>query len=61
MERVLDVAEQVVNVFASDDQTPLLGLVQLPRMPRTLRCELRHNSSKYFNFEESFSQMGGFR
>ena len=35
MERMLDVAEQVVNVFASDDQTALLGIVQLPRMPRT--------------------------
>jgi hypothetical protein len=35
MEGVLNVAEQVVDVFASDDQTALLRLIQLPRMPRT--------------------------
>jgi hypothetical protein len=30
MESILDVAEQTVDVFAGNDQAPLLGLVQLP-------------------------------
>jgi hypothetical protein len=47
MKSVLDVAEQAVNVFAGDEQAPLLGIVEFPRVPRLydLCSHFRHYSS----------------